>query len=331
MRLAIKTMALTVCALMLGGLMAGDAQRKLPLQRRLIWLGTSQEGADAIFNSVQAIWAKQITNPCSGVKVEFFHFDGTDFGRTAKELAKLAEPAPDFFVAVTANSAHAVRQLAPNKSLVFASYLDPVHLGLVGQAGRLEVPATGLDLHDRVDAVRLELLVAGFPGLKKVGLLADRAWLDDNEQARPLVARAQTLGVVLQIHVAENEAGLKQLFAALGKAPREAPEAWYVPATDVDYVAQRTLIDFLRTNHLPAMHAVADDVHAGALMAYDIDTTFADHALADLVMRVCAGEPAGAIPLERPRRYRLIIRSDYDTGRQRIHADVLARADLIAR
>jgi hypothetical protein len=66
-------------------------------------------------------------------------------------------------------------------------------------------------------------------------------------------------------------------------------------------------------------------------MSYTQDARFAWSALADLVGRVLDGEPAGAIPIERPQRFELAVRVSPDTGVAPLADAVLARADVIVR
>jgi hypothetical protein len=64
-------------------------------------------------------------------------------------------------------------------------------------------------------------------------------------------------------------------------------------------------------------------------MAYALDTSYAFDALATLVARIAAGEDAGDIPVQRPRRHTLAIRVHGVATDMRAAPSIVRRADIL--
>lgn len=206
----------------------------------------------------------------------------------------------------------------PQVPQVFVSYAEPHQAGILGL--RPGQAITGVALHDTLDALRLALLKQAFPKVRRIAVLADRYW--------PVPELTAPAGTQLELILADSPQELQNLIAAGRLA---AFDAFYLPPTYLSDVAGQPLLDFLKATRKPAMHSSLDEVQAGALMSYAADTSFVFDAMADLVIRICSGEPAANIPVERPRRFVLAIRPDHDLGGQHVAMPVLSRADLTLR
>ena len=66
-------------------------------------------------------------------------------------------------------------------------------------------------------------------------------------------------------------------------------------------------------------------------MAYAQDLSFIWPGMADLVARVLGGEDAGAIPIVRPQRFVLAVRTGPETGVAPPDLRVVRRADIVYR
>ena len=106
-------------------------------------------------------------------------------------------------------------------------------------------------------------------------------------------------------------------------------DGWYIPATFVAYEYEREIIDALQRMKVPAIHATEQEVAAGALMAYAPDTGFVWDTLAELCLRVLGGEDAGAIPIQRPRRFSLAVRPRDEPRVLRLAPNLIQRADRV--
>lgn len=211
-------------------------------------------------------------------------------------------------------------------ALVFASYLDPVRSGIVTSLRTRSAAVTGVSLADWLHAKRLELLHEAFPHVRKVGVLVDRSWLAGFDGGTLLGRAAAARG--LSVHVAQAETAAEAA-DALASSGRLGIEAWYIPTTYVAEVAEAAIIDQLRRLNLPAMHTSEAEVERGALLAYSQEAGDVYPVLADLAARICAGEFAGSIPIERPLRHRLTARFHGVPAALRVAPAVLRRADRV--
>lgn len=209
--------------------------------------------------------------------------------------------------------------------VVYATYTDPSITAALQATPNAGARVTGVSLDDHLHSHRIALLKSAFPELRQVGMLVDTGWLQTYDTTAVLRS-LEGLGVTVRLWLADTEADVQRVFQA---AATERTQAWYIPPTYVAYVAERSIIDHLRQQRLPAIHATTAEVEHGALMAYAQDTTFAYDALADLAYRVCSGEAPGSIPVERPRRFVFSIKSHYDLGGRHIAAPVVAQADQV--
>jgi putative tryptophan/tyrosine transport system substrate-binding protein len=241
-------------------------------------------------------------------------------------IAEVVRRQPSALVTPTGETALAARQVVRRVPIVFSTYTDPLRAGIVtGMRSRIE-PVTGVSLADWLDAKRLEILRDAFPNVRSVAVLADRAWVEGFDVKRRLAAEARRQNLRITILYAETAA---EAVAAMSGAGGEAFDAWYVPPTYVGYLAEEQIIRRLKQLGRPAIFATVDEVRDGGLMAYAQDTSFVWPAVAELVSRVIDGEPAQQIPIERPKRFHLAVRSLTAGHEPQIAATVLRRADIV--
>lgn len=219
-------------------------------------------------------------------------------------------------------------KVAGDTPFVFASYADPVARGIRDSLQFSRRNNTGVFLRGAVDGKRLEILKDAFPGIRSVAILADRSWAGDGGGLARVAPAAAALGLRVGLVPADD---LMELDRRLSSAASLGYDAWYVPPSYISYAAERPIVERLRQLRLPAMHATVAEVRAGALMAYEEDTSFAMASLADLVARVCRGERAGGIPVARPQRYVLAVRASTASSAPVIAATVVRRADVVIR
>ncbi len=309
----------------------------------LRWVGTSSPADDAAYRHFVQALARQ---PLPRRQVQLHYLPVRDQGAQAAQADLLLQTAAHaaVWVAPTADAAQAVRQVFPHQPLVFASYQDPVRMGLVppphvpppvpapGAAPGLPAttpargPVTGLVLSDELDAKRLELLRDAFPAARVVGVLVDASWADLRDLQAALVQPGRALGLDVRVFQADEPADLDRVFTSTAA---RAVQAWYVPATYIAYRAEGAIRQHLAQQQRPAIHATAGEVARGALLAYALDSSFAYDMLAEMATRVAAGEDPRSIPVQRPLRFLLAVRPRAEPAALRIHPSVIRRADRI--
>jgi putative tryptophan/tyrosine transport system substrate-binding protein len=291
----------------------------------IAFLSPEVEGTQATYERFRAAWLSKAGGRCAKATVRAFQPTSAQplgFLDAAKKAAALN---PVLTVAPTVDTAQAART-ATRAPVVFSAFLHPVRAGLVSTEMPRPEQVTGIALDDRLLGKRLDILKEAVPSIHTVGLLTDQDWRHDSALDEVLAAEQRRTGLEVRIFMAETPADVA---AILNAGPARAVDAWYIPATEVGYLAEAQIIGFLRTTKKPAIHATLAEVRHGALMAYAQDTSFVFDSLAGLANRICNGQPAGSIPVERPRRFILSVRAEYDLGGLKVSPDVVARADQI--
>jgi putative ABC transport system substrate-binding protein len=160
-----------------------------------------------------------------------------------------------------------------------------------------------------------------------VAVIGDQEWVRAEDGARRVVAEGQRLGLEATPLLAESEAEVRVLLAAGARRY----DAWYLPTTNVSIGSRRTVIEAMRRIGKPCIYAWTEPVTEGGLMAYAQDLSFIWPGLAELVARVLGGEDAGAIPIVRPQRFVLAVRTGPETGVPPPDLRVVRRADIVYR
>jgi putative tryptophan/tyrosine transport system substrate-binding protein len=70
---------------------------------------------------------------------------------------------------------------------------------------------------------------------------------------------------------------------------------------------QKRIIELSVTNRLPAMHTTARFVEEGGLMTYAYDRPYQFRRAADYVDRILKGAKPADLPIERPKKFELVI------------------------
>jgi len=315
----VTTLLALVCSLV--------SDRSAP-QVSISYIGAWQEASDPVYQRFRLALAKR--HPELSERAVFRHYQAEtgNLGMLSAALRQALAQRPSVLVTPTGESAMAAVQHAGATPVVFSSFTNPISAGIRDTLQSTDRSNTGVMLRGEVDGKRLEILKDSFTGIRQVAVLADRAWAEIGDRKARLVQAAAPLGLTLTFIPADNA---QEVDAQMSSASARMHDAWYIPPSYIAYAAEKQIVAHLRKMKVPAMHATTSEVRAGAVMAYEEDTSFAMEALADLVARVCGGERAGSIPVERPRRYRLAVRVNDPAEPPFIAASVIRRADLVIR
>lgn len=292
----------------------------------VLYLGHGSIERDATYDKFLKLAARTRPALLAAVHIDFVGLPDQDPVAAARILVQALAARPVAIVAPYADSMRIAHQVAGSVPIVFSSYVDPVRGGFVDDLQRRNAPITGIDISDRLDGKRFEILHEAYPGVRNVAVLGDREWLAQDDAAKRIPAEAERFGLHAVILVVETDAELARLFERTDAARFDA---WYVPPTYLGYRTSGTIIRKMRQWRKPCIFATTEEVRAGGLIGYAQDTGFAWQALVDLTARVVAGEPPGSIPIMRPRRFVLALRTDADTGVAPPAVAVIRRADLV--
>lgn len=224
----------------------------------------------------------------------------------------------------------AAKQTTSTTPIVAASADNLVEAGVVASLARPGGNVTG---STRVDAdfsaKRLELLKETFPKLSRLAVLSHGALGGDQEELEETQAVANASGVQIESFHVQDPSRFGSVYAEMKK---KRVDALIIFTSSFTSFHRRTLLEHATANRLPTMCAQAAWIEAGCFMSYGPNLTeFYRHA-AYFVDRILKGAKPADLPVERPRKYELII--NLKTTNQlglTVPPNILARADRVIR
>jgi putative tryptophan/tyrosine transport system substrate-binding protein len=198
----------------------------------------------------------------------------------------------------------AAKQATSTIPIVFTGTGDPVGTGLVSSLARPGGNVTGLSNQTKdLAGKRVELLRELVPGLRGLGILIN----------------ADNVSAMLEMREVEDAARMIGLECVALKFRRPEDialelEAFKGPARAL-YVVLDTLANAnaLRINtlalgaRLPTVHGTREQLEAGGLMSYGVDTGELYRRAADYVDKILRGAKPGDLPVEQPTKFELVI------------------------
>jgi len=223
--------------------------------------------------------------------------------------------------------AHAAKAATTTIPTIFNVAGDPVQQGLVASLARPGGNLTGVTfLASELGGKRLELLHALTPGATRFAALINPAETA-NTELRDMQAVAQTLGLQIQVHNADNTHEIEAAFQSIA---RERPHALYVQATPL-FVARHVQLVHLATLHrLPAAYGLREFVEAGGLLSYGTSVADAYRQIGVYAGRILKGAKPADLPVVQASKFELVINAS--TARMlglSLPPTLLARADEV--
>lgn len=305
---------------------AGWRLAERPASARVVFLARGEPASDAYFQRFSQSFAERHPELARVTRIEAVSAPDAEAELPAF-IARLRDAPPTVLVAQNGSQAQAAHLGAPEIPLVFSSHTDPRELGVVSGLLKHPEPATGLWINDELDAKRLELLMDAYPGLRRVGILGDREWLDGLGTAREQMhALAQGRGVQLQILTADS---VDEAIALAARPPAAANQAWCLPRTSLTIDSR--LAEAIAAAGKVVMAGHTPDIHGAAHISYALDKGFVAPSLADLVARLLRHENPADIPVQLPQRFQLAVRLTTDPRLPTPSSEVVRRADLVVR
>jgi putative ABC transport system substrate-binding protein len=208
-------------------------------------------------------------------------------------------------VTAGAQAIQAVKQATSTIPVVIAASSDPVEMGFVTSLARPGENLTGLSLSaPELSGKRLELLKEAVPAIAHVAVLANPANPNTVAQLRETQHAAQALQVQLHLVEVRSPHELDKAFSAIRNVPADA----LIVLLDPLFMSQRArLVELTATSRLPAMYGFREDVETGALMAYGPSFPDLFRRAATYVDKILKGAKPGALPVEQPTKYELIL------------------------
>jgi putative ABC transport system substrate-binding protein len=213
---------------------------------------------------------------------------------------------------------------------VAASADNLVEAGVVASLSRPGGNVTG---STRVDAdfsaKRLELLKETFPKLSRLAVLSHGTLGGDQEELEETQAAAVAAGVQIESFQVQDPSRFTSVYAEMKK---KRADALIIFTSSFTSFHRRQLLELASEKLLPTMCAQAAWIEAGCFMAYGPNLSeFYRHA-AYFVDRILKGTKPADLPVERPKKYELII--NLKAAMQidvTIPPNVLARANRVVK
>jgi putative tryptophan/tyrosine transport system substrate-binding protein len=251
---------------------------------------------------------------------------------TSADTVKIRESLaahPAVIIAPNGESAERAKAATASVPILFASYQDPIALGLIKSFARPGENITGFTLFVPIDQKRLELLLQLSPKAKRVGILVDRYGRRDAGLTDFLDRPQAVHGFQTEMFVAETVADLEGVLST----PRaKRIDAWYVPYTVLPFEEPDAVVRLFNSVRKPVIFSHTHFVERGGLLSYQPAMTI-DEGLrlwATMVGLILDGVAPGEIPIERPKSFELAV--NVDTARRigvAIPVSFLKRADRV--
>jgi ABC-type uncharacterized transport system substrate-binding protein len=250
---------------------------------------------------------------------------GGDFNAIRKHATELAALDPDVILTVGGSATGLLLQTTRTVPIVFAIVPDPVGSGFVDSLSRPGANATGfMQFEYGLSGKWLELLKEIAPRLTSVAVLREHTPAGVGQFAA-IQAVAPSLGIEVR---PINLQGATEIERDLGTFARIINAGLIVASSTTALVHRNLIIELAARYKLPAVYAQREFVAAGGLTSYAADFSVQFRNAAGYVDRTLRGEKPGALPVQAPTKYELVV--NLKTARTLgidIPTAVLARAD----
>jgi ABC-type uncharacterized transport system substrate-binding protein len=220
----------------------------------------------------------------------------------AAELVRLKM---DVIVTAAVPAIRAAKEATSTIPIIMAVVVDPVATALVASLARPGGNITGLSIMTpELVGKQLEMLKEVVPKASRVAVLWNPANPGNPPQLRAAEVAARTLGVRLQPLEARDSREIDSAFGAMTKEEAGA----VVVLVDSMFVDQRTRIaDLAARRRLASVYGLIEFAEAGGLMAYAPSFLYNYRRAAVYVDKILKGAKPGALPIEQPTKFELVI------------------------
>jgi putative ABC transport system substrate-binding protein len=217
----------------------------------------------------------------------------------------LAAMKPKIVVAFPVLPVRAVAKAAPDTPIVFAATADPVAAGLAKSLAHPGGLITGIsNVVQDITPKHLELLIAVWPELRRVGFLADST-TPAREQLREAADRSVAQYKVKEIY--EEAARPAEIDAAISRLADGGAQALVVIASAVLVSERRRILRLAAARRWPVIGWSREWPVDGALMSYGVNVSDSLRRAAFYIDKILKGANPGDLPVEQPNKIELII------------------------
>lgn len=225
-----------------------------------------------------------------------------------ERLPKLAAELVELRVAAIVGSVEAA--LAAKKAtttipIVFVTGADPVVAGLVSSISRPGGNITGVSFFDiPVVGKRLALLRELVPKAETIAVLHHANFSEYQTEVREIETAARASGQKIVMFAVRSEQEIDTTYSAIA---RSGAAALLVGAGPFLSSRRSQLVGLAALHAIPASYFERGFVDGGGLVSYGASQTDAYRRAGIYVARILNGEKPGALPVELPTKYEMVI------------------------
>jgi putative tryptophan/tyrosine transport system substrate-binding protein len=223
-------------------------------------------------------------------------------------IADLVDRNIDVIVTTGQREAEAAKNATSSIPIVTVLHPDLIGMGLAQSLAQPGGNVTGLTALEAVEIYgkRIELLKHAVPGLRSAGLMVspnrleykgETRWRRDLEE----VARSQDISLDFIDFDADSVESAISSIAARGV------QSLIYPADGVAIARREEIADSAIRHRLPTIFALRQNVDAGGLMSYSARISDLSRRAAFFVDRILKGTKPGALPIEQPTMFELLV------------------------
>jgi putative tryptophan/tyrosine transport system substrate-binding protein len=261
-------------------------------------LGSSTDGYRALKEWLHDLgWVE-------GHTVRFEERVSADYRELPRLATELVRMQVDVIFAGNAPSVRAAMNATRAIPIVMVSG-DPVSAGFVASLARPGANVTGLAImHTDLSGKRLEILTQALPAARRIAVLGNPANPSTPAMIRETEARARSLGVlILRFEATAPD----RLAAAVAAAARDRADALAVLGDPMFNQNHGRLVEAAAQHRLPAIWEWREIVEAGGFMSYAPQLADLQRRAATYVDRILKGTNPGALPVQQPTKFELVI------------------------
>jgi len=324
----LKWLGLSVLAFVLAGAEV-EAQQPTKVSRIGYLTGSSLSANPAWREALQEGLRELGYVEGKNIVIEWRAADGK-LDRRPALAAELARLKVDIIVAVGPGDTLAAKKATATIPIVTILGGDPGY-GLVASLARPGGNVTGLSiLSPELSGKRLELLKETIPKLLRVAVFVSPTGTEYAQVTKEIDLAAAALGVKLQQLDIRSPKDIETAFKAAAKGRADAVIV-RLPGPILS-PHRKEVADLAVKNRLPAMYERAEEVEAGGLMYYGVNTPDLFRRAAVYVDKILKGAKPADLPVEQPKKFEFII--NLKAAKQiglTIPPNVLVRADKVIR
>ncbi len=229
-----------------------------------------------------------------------------DFDSASRFAKELVAFHPEVILSNTTPVTTAVRQETKRIPIVFVAVSDPVGAGFVESLPRPGGNITGfINLEPTIGGRWLDLLKDVAPRLTRVAVMFNPQTAPYTEiYLRSLEAAGKKFSVQPFLAPVQNEAEIEKVISDLGREP----DSGLIAMTDSFMTVHRkAIIELAVRQKVPFMYYISVVPREGGLISYGIDLTNEFRRSASYVDRILRGAKPGALPVQLPTKFELVI------------------------